>query len=42
MAKKIAATRSENRPIASASSAASGRPTTMPVATAGPVRTHPV
>ncbi|MHC2623294.1 hypothetical protein ACVIW2_005326 [Bradyrhizobium huanghuaihaiense] len=34
MAKKIAATRSENRPMASASSAASGRPVTMPVATA--------
>ncbi len=34
MAKKIAATRSENSPIARASSIASGRPMTMPVATA--------
>ncbi len=34
IAKKIASTRNENSPIPSASSIASGRPTTAPVATA--------
>ncbi len=40
MAKKIASTRSENSPMASASSIASGRPIATPVATAaqlGPI-----
>jgi hypothetical protein len=40
IAKKIASTRSENRPIASASSVASGRPIATPEATAaqlGPI-----
>ncbi len=40
IAKNIASTRNENRPMASASSIASGRPITTPVATAaqlGPI-----